>query len=428
MLQLDQSQGKLRFIIPSSYLSLSSKLNVSSNQGRKYKEWSEVQAYFQLLNFEEDIPGVECRGENVKRNLGEELGGENRPGVTLEEDIKKEGDGKTKDSKVTSGVKRRRSTVSKVNDDGKTEPKKRGRKKKDAEEAESGADKDKVPLGAEVKTEDKPNILDQAMKEATLDEISDVVMDDSSQMVTSSKIPEGLKIVNIEQPNVKVETTPVSSGVVRGQSSSAQGITKATITPIPPSASQTPSKVVGQQPRAPAPGVRAATPRGVAGAKIRPATPQTGGNVRMMTRPSTPGQAQVRPSLQTRPRTPGQPRPMTSARPQTPVTRPGTPGQVRAMRPATPQQRPSMAMTELPTFLRPHVKFPCKVESNGGGGGSLYKAVASHLGLSGEAWLALRRYCHIKMIEWWQWYQPYYTFPLQVMSSPSQITTGNLSL
>lgn len=26
----------------------------------------------------------------------------------------------------------------------------------------------------------------------------------------------------------------------------------------------------------------------------------------------------------------------------------------------------------------------------------------------------LRRYCHSKLIEWWQWYQPYYTFPIQV--------------
>lgn len=29
----------------------------------------------------------------------------------------------------------------------------------------------------------------------------------------------------------------------------------------------------------------------------------------------------------------------------------------------------------------------------------------------------MRRYCHGKMLEWWQWYQPYYTFPEQVRIS-----------
>ena len=33
---------------------------------QRYKTWEEVQAYFQLLNFEEEIPGVECRPENAK--------------------------------------------------------------------------------------------------------------------------------------------------------------------------------------------------------------------------------------------------------------------------------------------------------------------------------------------------------------------------
>jgi len=31
-----------------------------------------------------------------------------------------------------------------------------------------------------------------------------------------------------------------------------------------------------------------------------------------------------------------------------------------------------------------------------------------------EGWQELRKYCHVKLLEWWQWYQPYYTFPLQV--------------
>ena len=33
---------------------------------QRYKTWAEVQAYFQLLSFEDDIPGVECRAENAK--------------------------------------------------------------------------------------------------------------------------------------------------------------------------------------------------------------------------------------------------------------------------------------------------------------------------------------------------------------------------
>ena len=41
-------------------------------------------------------------------------------------------------------------------------------------------------------------------------------------------------------------------------------------------------------------------------------------------------------------------------------------------------------------------------------------AAAGHLKLGQEGWLALRRYCHGKMLKWWQWYQPYYTFPCQV--------------
>ena len=60
------------------------------------------------------------------------------------------------------------------------------------------------------------------------------------------------------------------------------------------------------------------------------------------------------------------------------------------------------------------MKFPSKVETNSGGGSSLYQAAAQHSSLGQESWAALRKYCHSKMAEWWQWYQPYYTFPLQV--------------
>merc|ERR1719449_514876 len=64
-------------------------------QGRRYKEWADVQAYFQLLNFEEDIPGVECRPENARRILENDEEEE----VTLEEKTKKEMDEKAKKAK-----------------------------------------------------------------------------------------------------------------------------------------------------------------------------------------------------------------------------------------------------------------------------------------------------------------------------------------
>ena len=60
------------------------------------------------------------------------------------------------------------------------------------------------------------------------------------------------------------------------------------------------------------------------------------------------------------------------------------------------------------------VKFPSKVETNSGGGSSLYEAAAQHSSLGRENWVGLRKYCHGKLGEWWQWYQPYYSFPLQV--------------
>ena len=70
--------------------------------------------------------------------------------------------------------------------------------------------------------------------------------------------------------------------------------------------------------------------------------------------------------------------------------------------------------SEVPASLRVLVKFPSKVETNSGGGSSLYQAAAQHTSLGQDCWPALRRYCHGKLAEWWQWYQPYYTFPLQV--------------
>ena len=45
-----------------------------------------MQAYFQLQNFEEDIPGLECRAENVKKHVEDQ-----QENVTLEEASKTKG-------------------------------------------------------------------------------------------------------------------------------------------------------------------------------------------------------------------------------------------------------------------------------------------------------------------------------------------------
>lgn len=62
----------------------------------------------------------------------------------------------------------------------------------------------------------------------------------------------------------------------------------------------------------------------------------------------------------------------------------------------------------------PQVSFPCRLEANSGGGESLYRAAAQHIGLGQEGYRELRRYCHTMLLKWWQWYEPYYAFPLQV--------------
>merc|ERR1712025_1039756 len=70
--------------------------------------------------------------------------------------------------------------------------------------------------------------------------------------------------------------------------------------------------------------------------------------------------------------------------------------------------------TELPAFMKGLVNFPCKLETNAGGGPSLYRAAAQHAGVGQDGWQELRKYCHVKLLEWWQWYQPYYNFPIQI--------------
>merc|ERR1719318_277182 len=160
-------------------------------------------------------------------------------------------------------------------------------------------------------------------------------------------------------------------------------------------------------------------------------TPPTQGPRAQTSQASTPRQQgpQVRgiqpstqarqPQPQARQQTP-QPR---QQRPQqgqsTPQPRQQQPNQVRQQltksTAGTPQAQPKLPQfTELPSFLKSLVNFPCKLETNAGGGPSLYRAAAQHTALGQDGWQELRRYCHAKLLEWFQWYEPYYTFPLQV--------------
>lgn len=93
-----------------------------------------------------------------------------------------------------------------------------------------------------------------------------------------------------------------------------------------------------------------------------------------------------------------------------------TPQQVG--RPAAPRQTTPQGgraqYSGLPSFLATQVSFPCRLEINSGGGESLYRSAAQHAGLGQEGCRELRRYCHTMLLKWWQWYEPYYVFPMQV--------------
>ena len=151
----------------------------------------------------------ECGPENAKRCLLDDEGGSD--GVTLEEAVKKETDVKP----GVKEVKRRRSTATKTKlavegnaeSEDSPKPRKRGRKKKEEgdEEYVPETEKKKSPKkgAVAVKVESKTDILKQAVKEATLEEVSEeMLMEDvdTKQILANHKIPEGLKIVNIEKP------------------------------------------------------------------------------------------------------------------------------------------------------------------------------------------------------------------------------------
>ena len=246
------------------------------------------------MSFEEDIPGVECRPENAKRRLLEDAGGSE--GVTLEEEVKKDPEAKP----GVKEVKRRRSTATKnkltlegnAEGEDSPKPKKRGRKKKEEEDEEYVPETEKKKKSpkkeaAGVKVDSKADILEQATKEATLDEISEeVVMEDvdTKQILANHKIPEGLKIVNIEQPIVKVVETPKTK-LPEAKPSVSQSLSKATITPVPaqpskPGKSNTTAKISAQVTKT------VEVPKSVS----KPSSNTSGATPKVITRPGSQGQ------------------------------------------------------------------------------------------------------------------------------------------
>jgi len=202
--------------------------------------------------------------------------------------------------------------------------------------------------------------------------------------------------------SVQRNQTPQSSNTRQASQSNIRNTT-------PQSAGR--QQVVQQQVR---PTGQVATPRGQGPRTQTTPTVTTrmqGPQVRGITR--SPQQRQV--VSQSRQQAP-QPRQQKPQAPNTPQPRQEQQlNQVRQQLPKTVVAASSQPkFTELPAFLKGLVNFPCKLETNAGGGPSLYRAAAQHAGVGQDGWQELRKYCHVKLLEWWQWYQPYYTFPIQI--------------
>ena len=241
------------------------------------------------MNFEDDIPGVECRPENARTRLLEARGSDD---VTLEEVAKKEPVVKPE----VKEVKRRRSTVTKnkAGDEAAAEPeeapkpRKRGRKKKEEDDEEYVPESEKKASTATKKSpkkELKTGIVEEAMKAATLDEMSEVMVEEveTKQILAHHKIPEGLKIVNIEQPIVKVEAPKPKPP--EAKSTAGQTLSKATITPVPapppkPANSGDAARTSAQAPKAPEVVKSASTPSSSTGGTTPRVVSKQGSHVR----------------------------------------------------------------------------------------------------------------------------------------------------
>ena len=335
--------------------------NPKQSQGRKYRDWPEVQAYFQLQNFEVDIPGLECRPENARRDLTEN--------VTLEENTKKESPGSISAGTAKTAGKRKKRVNSVPADLGgedkkeedQPKPKRRGRKKK------TEVDEDYVPEVESKKTPAKtkkspvqkktPADTKQAavVKEPTLDETPDV--SEAKDQIPEPDVKVGESVVSVVsvEPMETVAAPPgVSSNLGEAPSPSTLQAPVRTPSQVPAS---NPSQAVSS-PSIHQSKVKVETPKSAPSqVKQQPAAsqvtsqgkPQTPSQISSKVRPQTPNQmsSQVRPQTprlvgpsQIRQRAPGQ------ARPQTPVqtntkARPQTPGQINSpVRAPTPTPRP----------------------------------------------------------------------------------------
>ena len=283
-------------------------------QGRKYRDWPEVQAYFQLQNFEEDIPGLECRAENARKYLAE-----HQENVTLEEteeNIKqgnaKSGSGLGKRKKKLDSVQNENIDGNDIKEEDAPKPKKRGRKKKEE------VDKDYLPGDESKKTKPKtkktptkkkvesktPNLSTPGAKESTLDESSDISENkDQTKSELKPNIPQDSKADNsnggqdVTDPPSPAVSTPLPKEIQVSQVSN----TKA-------SQLSSPSPVTGEENKANSSPQPQPQPKGGAKpfASAKPATPvrhqptsQLNSQIRQTT--STKSQIQQTPSSISKP-------------------------------------------------------------------------------------------------------------------------------
>jgi len=447
-------------------------------QGQRYKTWAEVQAYFQLLSFEDDIPGVECRPENAKLvdtadqdvTLEEEVARrEEKKGLVEEgEDSRKRARGKNKgdDEDYTPGkgeLKKVESTTSSVPNKRtrRSLPANTGSKKEAVGAAKAGnttlEETTKVPTsGATVTKSVSTRGLNSSVTISEVKKVPDVIevtsSEDTLNPATQKLFNERFESFKQYCAGVDSKVDPVYAGektvmmflnnlalkkninksVQEGYRQAIQQV-QGTLKELRKQTDSRSTAVAGARPQAP----RVSAPRQQTPAVVTARQPapramvprQTVSNTRQVVpvaRQAAPSHQQVATRPQQAAPRPRQATP--SPRQSNPSPRQAAP-RAAAPRAVAPRAttatvtRPQGSIqgiaiaaqhTQLPAYLTSQVSFPCRLEVNSGGGESLYRAAAQHAGLGQEAFKELRRYCHTKLAEWWQWYEPYYAFPIQV--------------
>jgi len=452
-------------------------------QGQRYKTWAEVQAYFQLLSFEDDIPGVECRPENAKLvdtadqdvTLEEEVARKEEKkaaGVVEEvEDTRKRARGKKGDDEDyhpdKSELKKVESSTSAPNKRTRRSlPANSGSKKEVMGGAKAGnttlEETTKAPTSSATVTKSAstrglnssvtisevkkaPDVIEVTTSEATLNPTTQKLFNERFEAFKQycagvdakvDPIFAGEKTVMMFLNNLAMKKN-MNKSVQEGYRQAIQQV-QVSLKEQRKQADSKCSAITGARPPAPrAPAPRQQTPAMVTAARQpapRASVPrQSVSNIRQVAPPvvrqaaPSPQQVVTRPQQQAAPR-PRQATPsprQSNPSPRQAAPRAAAPRAVapRATTPAVVRPQGSTIQglgvtaqqhTQLPAFLTSQVSFPCRLEINSGGGESLYRAAAQHVGLGQEAFKELRRYCHAKLLEWWQWYEPYYAFPIQV--------------